>query len=443
MSKRLGIVLATFFIPALQGCASISILQPTGSSSAATAPVSVPVQIEITKSVYARSFALTKGTNTLPIPAFATSIKPGTQNTEILTTTLQLPAGSYALKVAGTFDEWTGQATPISQTSAFTVSLTTPAPVITLVMTPVGDILAPRGGASAPLTFAITRANATSKVDVTASNLPSGASLGAVSMAIGTATSASPTASVSATAKANGERVATFTAKATGAPDVAVTRNVKVVPTPGAFTWVAAPFLTVGPPPATSPDGLFRMTASRVGLSRVWTLHISPTTGTGPTLDVTTASWGGAGGSSLAGIAFCPSSPTLSALVLSDEDESDPPTTHAPGVTYSLKVISFVSGAPVELGSLQGLKYLNAVQPRLGFSKDCSIVGSWSVDYLLPTTRNVQFHDIFNHLTGGAWSYTDPVSGAASAPSPSLATIGGAIITLTGPTGQTATRPVP
>jgi len=125
-------------------------------------------------------------------------------------------------------------------------------------------------------------------------------------------------------------------------------------------------------------------------------------------------------------------------MVLSDEDEDPSGTGHQPGVTYRLKVIRFDGGTPRQQGTIDGLKYLNGVQPRLGFSPDGSIVASWTIDATNGTQRTITFLDIFNGQSTN-WGYTD----TSTQPPISLATISGPTINLTGPSGQSATRPVP
>jgi hypothetical protein len=302
-----------------------------------------------------------------------------------------------------------------------------------------GDILVPRDG-STPIAFSVTRMNSSAAVNISAPDLPSGVTLPAISIP-GTATTAS--ASLTAGPTANGRTNTHFTAAMTGATDAKQAVWVHVVPVAGAISWVAAPFLTNGPATPTSPDGKFAVTASRIGAQRVWTLHIAATGNPSNAIDVTTAQWGGVGGSNLAGIAFCPSAslPTLSALVLSDEDENPITTGHAQGVTYRLKIIRFDGGTPhLMQNTIDGLYYKNAIQPRLGFSADCAIVGGWTTDATGSSARTATFADIFNSQgTTAAFSFTD----TTTQPSASLAVISGANITLTPPTGPVQTKAVP
>ena len=142
------------------------------------------------------------------------------------------------------------------------------------------------------------------------------------------------------------------------------------------------------------------------------------------------------------GLRFCPSttSGTLSALILSDEDENPVTTGHANGVTYRLKVVRFDSGAPVLVNdAIDGLFFLSGTQPKLGFSPDCSIVGGWTIDMQGSNNRITTFMDIFNGMSTQPWSYND----TATVPPANLAKISGATITLTPPTGSVSTKAVP
>ena len=124
MSKSLGAVLV-LCVPLVQGCGSINIDNPTGNMQVVGYVyelLNVPVQIEITQSVYNRNFVVTGGPNPITLTGFITSIKPGTQNTEILTANLQLLEGSYKLTASGTYNGWNGQATSIADTSSFAVN---------------------------------------------------------------------------------------------------------------------------------------------------------------------------------------------------------------------------------------------------------------------------------------------------------------------------------
>jgi hypothetical protein len=431
---------AIAFSIALSGCANIIIDQPNGPQPPGMPPVQVAVSIEITKSVYGRSASING--SAVNLAAFSSTVKAGTTNTDVLTGMVPLAPGSYTLTVQGTYDQWDGTASPISQTSSFTVTAATPTASVTLAVSPAtGDILVPRNGSSPPITFSVTRMNSSAMVNISAPDLPSGVTLPAVSIP-GTATSAS--ANLSAGATANGRTNTHFTAKMAGATDAVQAVGVQVVPVAGTVSWVAAPFLgATGPATPTSPDGRFKVTASRIGAQRVWTLHIASTSNAANSLDVTAAQWGGTGGSSLAGIAFCPSTTatTLSALVLSDEDEDPNTTFHAPSVTYRLKVIRLDTGTPKLLtGTIDGLFYRNAIQPWLGFSRDCSIVAGWTTDATGSSARTVTFVDIFNgQATAMPFSFMD----TGTQPAASLAAISGANINLTPPTGAVQTKPVP
>lgn len=436
MSKRFALAVC---LPMLAGCGSIIIDAPKGSLPPAPAPVPVNVQIEVTKSVYNRSFVITGGGASITLTNLST-MPSSTQNTDILSTTVPLAPGSYTLTASGSYDQWNGTAQALSDTSSFNV---TASMGVSLTLAPAGDILVPRGGSSGMLSLAVSSVGTTGSAALSATGLPAGVSFSAAPNPV--ASGGTATASLTASAIANGTSAATFKA-AIGTLSGTTSPNVVVTPAAGTVAWVAAPFLTgTGPQTPASPDGKWKVTASRMGASRVWTLHIAPVTGTAPSLDVSMAQWGGnamSPGSNLGGIAFCPStaSPTLSALVLSDEDETPNPLTHANPVAYRLKVIRFDGGAPVlENNSINDLYYLSAAQPKLGFSPDCSIVGGWTIDMQGSNNRIAMFMDIFNGQSTQAWSYTD----TATAPPSGLARISGNTLTLTPPSGPAATKAVP
>lgn len=108
------------------GCGSITIDTPKGDTHVAgypNSPLSVPIQIEVTKSVYGRSFVVTGGPSPMTLSAFTTSPKQGSPNTEILSMNLPLQMGSYTLTASGTYKNWRGQATALSASSPFGVIL--------------------------------------------------------------------------------------------------------------------------------------------------------------------------------------------------------------------------------------------------------------------------------------------------------------------------------
>ena len=108
------------------GCGSITIDAPKGATLVAGIPntlLSVPIQIEVTKSVYGRSFVVTGGPSPMTLSAFTTLPKQGSPNTEILSMNLPLQMGSYTLTAAGTYNNWLGQPTALSESSLFTVIL--------------------------------------------------------------------------------------------------------------------------------------------------------------------------------------------------------------------------------------------------------------------------------------------------------------------------------
>jgi hypothetical protein len=434
MSKRFVVALTAL----LAGCASITIDAPKGDLTPAPAPVTVSVKVEVTKSVINPTFVITGGGAPVTLGNF-TQTASGTQNLDIWSTTVSLAPGNYTLSASGTYQQWDGTIAPVSDTSTFKVQGATS---VALALTPAGDFLVPRGASNTALSFSVTRSGATDPVTLSASSLPTGVTFAANPATIASG-STTATGSLSATATANGTSMAKFTATMGSASDAA-SRTVTVVPVAGNITWVAAPFLTgTGIAPLTSPDGKWKMTGSRTGASRVWTVHIAPASGTATPIDVPAAQWGGTGGSNIVGLAFCPSttSATLSALILSDENE-DPAatnTSHANPPAYRLKVIRFDGGAPVlESNTINGLFYLSAVQPKLGFSADCSIVGGWTIDMAGDGSRILTMFDIFNGLSA-QFSYSD----SSTSPATGLAKISGATITVTPPAGAAQTKPVP
>jgi hypothetical protein len=436
MPKRFALALC---LPLLAGCGSIFIDAPSGTLPAAPAPVTVNVSIRIDQSVTNRSFVITGPGAPITLTNF-TVTPTSTQNRDQLTTTVSLPAGSYTLTARGDVAQWDGSNAPQNVTSSFTVVAATG---VSLMLSPSGDILVPRNGSNSAISLAVSSTGTTGSATLTASGLPSGVSFSAAPNPVASGSTA--TGTLTATATADGTSTATI--KATiGTQSGSTSPNVVVVPAPGTVSWVAAPFLTgTGPQTPTSPDGKWKISASRMGASRVWTLHIAPVSGNATPLDVTTAQWGGntmVPGSNLAGIAFCPSttSPTLSAMVLSDEDETPNPVNHANPVAYRLKVIRFSSGAPVLVNaSIDGLFFLSATQPKLGFSPDCSIVGGWTIDMQGGNNRIATFMDIFNGHSTSQWSYTD----TATSPPAGLAKISGTTLTLTPPNGPASTKTVP
>jgi hypothetical protein len=439
------LALATTLATLLPACGWITLNQPQADSVhlGTTALVSVPVEIEVTKSVYSRVFEISggpPGTPTTVLSNFTVNLKPGYQNVEILTTQTSLPVGRFTLSGRGVYKDWTGTVQALNESSSFTVAHSAPPAAVTLSIEPHGTILLPRKR-STTVSLSVGRSHSSDPVVVTSTSLPRGVTLSPPSTSISafpndTAT-ATPTLSADAFAAGTGQ--ARFKASLASASDATASSDVKVIPEPGNFTWLAPPALGAsGPDTPTSPDGLFEVSATRSGASRVWTLTVKRKARNGQpetSVQVTAASWGGAQGSNLAGIAFCPYSPTTSALVLSDDDESDPPITHAPSVTYRLKVIALDGATPRQAGTLEGLRFLSGIQPHLGFSPDCSITASWSIDPTVNNVRTVEFLNMFTATAIGRWSFAD----TATFPTPSLSSeITGQSLTLTGPSSSTS-----
>ena len=254
MSKRLSVVLAVWCITGVAGCASIMIVAPQGAQPPAAPPVTVPINIEITKSVYGRSFVVSDGTTTTSVSSFSTSIKPGTQNTEVLTTTLPLAPGSYTLTASGTYNQWTGQATPISKTSSFTVSTLTP----TFTLGSAGSLVVRRNGGSANLAATISpAAGFSAPVTLSVPNPPSGVTAGTATIPAGSTTGQ---LALTATAGADyGDRTVTLRAQGGGVTRT-TTFTLRVFHATGSF---AKASFAVNTPPQTavSANGAVRLTA--------------------------------------------------------------------------------------------------------------------------------------------------------------------------------------
>ena len=262
MSKRLSVVLAVWCITGVTGCASLVIVAPQGAQAPAASPVSVPVNIEITKSVYGRSFVVSDGTTTTNVSGFNTSIKPGTQNTEVLTTTLSLPPGSYTLTASGTYNEWTGQVTPISRTSSFTVTTAD----TDIHAGSVGPLVVRRNGGSANLTATITRTPrlrgaghvvSAQSTDRCHSGTPPAGMAGTVTIPAGMTTG---TLAFTANAAADyGDRTVTLRADGGGVTRT-TTFTLRVFHATGSFS--KAPFAVRTPPQtAISSNGAVRVSA--------------------------------------------------------------------------------------------------------------------------------------------------------------------------------------
>jgi hypothetical protein len=436
----------------LGGCTLVfAVVQPQAGLPVATLPgaatADVPLVVDASTSVVSVSGEVVDASNSQVATMTLVNAGPAPasrhQNSNEWRATQALPPGSYVFRAVGTASQGTSPSTSRAE-AAFSVTSTVATPAVTLSLTsPAGDILVPRGG-SATLNLSVGQTATTGPVALSATGLPAGVTLSPASpqVAVGAGSSPLP-ATLSATPTATGSGTARLVAQSAGARDAVVSRTVRVVPADGAITFRQAPFLSGnGPQAVTSADGAWRMTASRTGLSRVWTLRIQRIANPNDVLDVTMATWGGAGGSNLGGLLFCPGSPTTTALVLSDNDESDPPLAGRQGVTYQAKVIRLgATGAPQLSGQLDGLKFQNAVQPQLGFSGDCSIVGTWSISPIVATERQVSFaNGLSTGASFGGWTFAD--SGQTAAPTFSARLTAGTLV-LTAPGGQTRSAQVP
>ena len=263
MSKRLSFISVVLCASGLVGCGSITIVKPSGTQPTAATPtssVSVPVELEITRSVYDRDVIVTGGgttTTTTTVSNFNTSIKPGTQNTEVLTTTVPLTPGSYTLTASGKYQGWSG-VTPITRTSSFTV----PSPPSDVTIGSISPLIVRRNGAPANLSVTITRSGGfAGPVTLSLSSPPPGISAAATT----TIPAGSTTGQLSLSASAGadyGEQNVTVRAAGTGVSDTE-TFKLRVFHATGSFT--RAPVSVTTPPQtALSPNGANRVTA-RVG----------------------------------------------------------------------------------------------------------------------------------------------------------------------------------
>lgn len=452
MIRFSGVVALALAAPLLSGCVLVfAVVEPQGGASipapagAATANVSFVVDASSSVAGVAGTVVDAGGNQVAAVSLVNSGRAPATrhQNSNEWRATLPLAPGSYVFRAVGSATQGTRPSAPREEV-AFQVTSATPRPVVTLSLTsPAGDILVPRGGTTA-LGFDVGQTATTGPVTLSVTGLPAGVTLvppaPTVPAAGGTTQVA---AAVAATAMAAGSATARFIARSAGAADATVRREVRVVPRDGPIRFLPAPFLTpAGAPAVTSPDGAWRATASRMANSRVWTYRIARTAGPSDSLDVTFATWPLSGGSNVGGLLFCPGTPTTTALVFGDEDERDPPPTGRPGVTFQAKLIRLgPSGAPAYVGALQGLKYLNGVQPQLGFSPDCSIIGTWSISATVASERHVAFaNGLLQGATFGGWTFGDQAQTAAPTFTANLAS--GRLV-LTGPSGQGASFEVP
>lgn len=452
MIRFSGVVALALAAPLLSGCVLVfAVVEPPGGASipapagAATANVSFVVDASTSVAGVAGTVVDAGGNQVAAVSLVNSGRAPATrhQNSNEWRATLPLAPGSYTFRAVGSATQGTRPSAPRAE-AAFQVTSAAPRPVVTLSLTsPAGDILVPRGGTTA-LGFDVGQTATTGPVTLSATGLPAGVTLAPPAPTVPAAggTTQVP-AALAATAMAAGSATAHFTARSAGAADATVRRKVKVVPRDGRIRFLPAPFLTPsGPPVVASPDGAWRATASRTGNSRVWTFRIARTAGPSDSLDVTFATWPLAGGSNIGGLLFCPGTPTTTALVLSDEDERDPPPDGRSGVTYRAKLIRLgPSGPPQPAGELHGLTYRNAVRPELGFSPDCSIVGAWSISATNASERQVLFaNGLLPGATFGGWTFADQAQAAAPTFTANLAS--GRLV-LTGPSGQGTSFEVP
>jgi hypothetical protein len=427
-----GLVMTT-----VAGCA-VRIITPNDGAAVrgVTAPVAVPVEIEVTGNVFNRRFVITggpPGQDPVVLTDLASRPATGPFGGVILSGSALLPfATNYVLTARGEATGILSGTIPWQLVDVHHFSVVSaPAPTLALAVAP-DPVLVPRKG-SATVGYTVTRTGSTDAVTVKASGLPTGVTLAPATTSITnfTGNQGSAGATASASAIATGTAQAQFTATLSGAADSTVGRTIKVVPEPGLFSWGKPPSIE-GLVPATpsSPDGRFTTSVARTGpgFSRDWTFTITPTGGSGTPLTVTAASWPLR--SSIMGIVFCPATPTTSALVLSDTDESEDPSTHSPDAIYRYKIIDLRGPSPRLAGNLEELRYETAVLPWHAFSPDCSMVGSWTTDSAY-TARSIAFANAF---TGQVFASL-PVGTTIADPTPDFtATIAGQTLTVRGPT---------
>jgi len=418
------------------GCA-VTILTPIeGATIRGTQePVTVPVEIEVIGNVFNERFVITGGPHGRdPIELTGLASRPGSGpfGGVIYSGSALLPfATDYVLTARGEANTVPPGIIPWQLVDAHRFSVApSPSVSVSLAVTP-DPILVPRKG-SAGVNYTVTRAGSTDAVSVTASGLPMAVTLAPAMASITSFTGGqgSASATASASAIATGTAQVQFKATLNGAADSTVRRTMKVVPEAGQFRWGMPPSI-IGNAPDTprSPDGRFTTTVARTGpgFSRDWTFTITPTGGSGTPLTVTSASWPLR--SNIMGIVFCPGSPTTSALVLSDADESEDTSTHAPDAFYRYKIIDLRGPTPRVAGNLEDLRYEASVLPWHAFSPDCSIVGSWTTE----STHVDRVLTFANAFTGQQVASTS-VASTINSPSPDFtATIAGQTLTITGP----------
>lgn len=404
MSKRLSVALAVLCTVGTTGCASIVIVAPQGAQPPAVAPVSVPINIEITKSVSGRRFVVSDGTTTTNVSNFTTSIKPGTQNTEVLATTLPLAPGSYTLTASGTYVQWTGQAAPISAASSFTV--TTPTPTFTV--SAAGPLVVRRNGGSANLAATISPvAGFSAPVTLSVPNPPPGVTAGTTTIPAGSTTGQ---LALTATAGADyGDRTVTLRAQGGGAT-ATTTFTLRVFHATGSFS--KASFVVTTPPQtAVSPGGAVRVNAASgtaEALPSAFAAVYERVGGIGRLgqpipfnhgqTNVLNQAFGGAG--------FCVGS--TAGFVISGKG----PGVVAPAsAQYVASVLEFTNPSAVgqaDVAAFRTSGTLYYYEPAVYFNSDCTIALAVGAHPLGPANNVAQVLDLKSSSVVGGIEFNDP-----------------------------------
>jgi len=416
ISKRpLAIVFPIVLGANLAACGSVTIVEPPNgvriNTAAGVNSAKVNFKVEIGADNGTHSILLRKNSGTpdtrFPMPLTSVLTKTiGSNAPDSYGGSVTLDAADYSINATGEARQWDGSRRALSATSSFTVVGTARTPSLTLAVSPSPVLVARKG--SVTMNYALTGANLTqSQASVTASNLPSGVSVPQAPVTFsGGATMASATAVLTASATASGSTTARFMPAMSGVNTSDVSVPVTVTAAPGPLIFLPAPFLgQFGPTVTTSVDGRFTTSFTRMGASRVWTATITNNTN-GKSMQVNFAIKGGAGGSNLGGVTFCPGNPTTTALVFSDNDENPNPQPSPATYNYKAKIVLLESLR--EGGSVEDFNYENGVIPQLGFSTDCSLVAAWGASPgLAAIERVLRVKDAFANYRVLDWSYQD------------------------------------
>jgi hypothetical protein len=445
MSGRLIPLLAIAVLMA--GCVSLGVSPDNNASFTGmqTSPASVPISITWPDSSIVQGPVVSVDGNPLQSPPLVVSSAGANAN-------VQLAAGPHNVRVQATEKCWycSGGTYQYDVTHNFTVTMAAATPTVSISLDPQTPtpIDVPRGGNSPQLSFNTQGANTTSSFTITASNLPTGVSLPAVTPFSfpGGSGSANQTAALSAQPTAHGSATAKFTlgpSPAGSTPSGNTTHQVRVIPAAGTFNFIQAPNYVSGggPPTPSSPDGRFTSSVSRMGASRIYTYDIKKN-GTSILTVTVTNKTAGPSAANVAGLAFCSQAgrPTTTAIVLSDIDEAQTPTAGPSyDYRYTVKVIS-LDGTPPKVSATFEVRYQYAVIPRIGFSPDCSIVAGWG-SLTSATHRVLSFVNALTGTNGINYEYDEP--NATTTSFTATASISGANIVSSATGQQPRTNPAP